>query len=301
MSTPPSAQPPPPHKPRKKRPADVVSFEDLLAAHKTEREPGQLPREGVVLIGVDLELQRRMAQGAVLPGPPESIPNTGAPNIGAPNISAPNIGAPNEGTADSVATVDASLNKDEPNLSAPNLGAPKIGAQYFSAPNFDLTDVIVRRGTPKSYPIRPITSIEDVLTSAERGLLLWLWERGRPIPGTSAIRIATGSNGEGSRRLATQAGLIYNTFKNLTRALSTKLALDIVKPEKNLPTVYAVYDSAAILDRQRQAGLTGVIHKNGGARELLTAQGQPAVRRADLNVEQLARNIGAPMFGAPTV
>ena len=101
--------------------------------------------------------------------------------------------------------------------------------------------------------------------------------------------------------MAAQAGLIYNTFKNLTRALSTKLALDIVKPEKNLPTVYAVYDSAAILDRQRQAGLTGVIHKNGGARELLTAQGQPAVRRADLNVEQLTRNIGAPMFGAPTV
>ncbi len=83
MSTPPSAQPPPQNKPRKKRSADVVSFEDLLAAHKTEREPGQLPPEGVVLIGVDLELQRRMAERIGLATPTELHPVSTAPNAGA--------------------------------------------------------------------------------------------------------------------------------------------------------------------------------------------------------------------------
>src|SRR5215467_5914743 len=107
MSTPPSAQPPPQSKSRRKRSADVVSFEDLLAAHKTERGPGQLPPEGVVLIGVDVELQRRMAERLGLPAPSDSpsaprAPNIGAPtfgwlpnlptNTGAPIISAPNIG-----------------------------------------------------------------------------------------------------------------------------------------------------------------------------------------------------------------
>src|SRR3954464_13700244 len=62
MSSPPLSESPPRNKLRKKRSADVVSFEDLLAAHKTERGPGQLPAEGVVLIGVDFELQRRMAE-----------------------------------------------------------------------------------------------------------------------------------------------------------------------------------------------------------------------------------------------
>src|SRR5437764_5028419 len=96
MSTPPSAQPPPPNKPRKKRSADVVSFEDLLAAYKTERGPGQLPAEGVVLIGVDFELQRRMAERMGIPPRPETqSENTGALNTSAPNFSAPNIGALN--------------------------------------------------------------------------------------------------------------------------------------------------------------------------------------------------------------
>src|SRR5689334_9162228 len=85
MSTPPSRQSPPPNKPRKKRPAEEVSFEDLLAAHTTERRPGQLPAEGVVLIGVDVELQRRMAENLPRPSPPpESTPSTEiAPKIDA--------------------------------------------------------------------------------------------------------------------------------------------------------------------------------------------------------------------------
>src|SRR3954451_12826414 len=105
MSTPPSEQPPAQNKPRKKRPVDVVSFEDLLAAHKTERGPGQLPAEGVVLIGVDFELQRRMAERIGFPAPTESVGHESkAPNYGAPSFSAPpfnrlgpdppNVGAP---------------------------------------------------------------------------------------------------------------------------------------------------------------------------------------------------------------
>src|ERR1700754_262993 len=87
MSTPPSVQQSPQSK-RKKRPVEDVSFEDLLAAHKTEREPGQLPREGVVLIGVDIELQRRMAERVAFPAPTDH-PTPSAPTIGAPNSAAP--------------------------------------------------------------------------------------------------------------------------------------------------------------------------------------------------------------------
>jgi hypothetical protein len=109
----------------------------------------------------------------------------------------------------------------------------------------------------------------------------------------------TGSNGEGARRLATQAGLIYNTFKNLTRALSTKFALDIVKPERNLPTIYAIYHYSSILERQRLAGFTGAVHKNGGGRELVNTNAQPAPRRPDFSVNQLEQIIGAHKSGAP--
>src|SRR5579885_950163 len=93
MSTPPSAQSPPQNKARKKRPADVVSFEDLLAAHKTERGPGQLPAEGVVLIGVDLELQRRMAEGIASTTPPQQQPKSDPGPTGAPNFDAPDLEA----------------------------------------------------------------------------------------------------------------------------------------------------------------------------------------------------------------
>src|SRR4051812_48403421 len=99
MSTPPSAQSPPSNKPRKKRPADVVSFEDLVAAHKTERGPGQLPAEGVVLIGVDLELQRRMAERIAFQRSTETLVG-GAPYNGATRLSAPEFGAPAIDSAD---------------------------------------------------------------------------------------------------------------------------------------------------------------------------------------------------------
>src|SRR5450755_3152198 len=98
MSTPPSAQSPPQSKLRKKRSVDVVSFEELLAAHKTDRGPGQLPAEGVVLIGVDLELQRRMAQGrafSVLQQPEADLAQSGAPSFSAPMFTHPLDGGNN--------------------------------------------------------------------------------------------------------------------------------------------------------------------------------------------------------------
>src|SRR5215469_2541831 len=122
MSTPPSAQPHPQSKSRRKRSADVVSFEDLLAAHKTERAPGQLPPEGVVLIGVDLELQRRMAERIGLPPPPlDAATEQLAPKIGAPTF--------NDLTGQASRT-------GAPKLDAPNVAAPLInGDESTSAPN----------------------------------------------------------------------------------------------------------------------------------------------------------------------
>jgi hypothetical protein len=112
------------------------------------------------------------------------------------------------------------------------------------------------------------------------------------------VRVVAGANGEGARRLAARGGLIYNTFKNLTRSLSDKFALDIVKPERNGATAYAVYHYSAILQRQRQAGFTSVIHRNGGGRQLVDAQSRPAPRRGDLSVEDLERILAAPNIGA---
>jgi hypothetical protein len=104
---------------------------------------------------------------------------------------------------------------------------------------------------------------------------------GRSVPVTARIRLVTGPNGEGARRLASQADLIYNTFKNLTRALSTKFALNIVKPERNLPAIYAVYDDR-IDPRTAEAGR---IHRGGpqkrpgkGISERRSVAGTPAAR-----------------------
>ncbi len=214
-------------------------------------------------------------------------------NIGAPELAASNISAP-----DSQSDTGA-YNNDAPNFSAPETSAQESDEEDFGAPEFDLSDLLVRRSGTKTYIVRAVSRIEDVFTSAERDLLRWLWEKGRPLPVTPAIRLVTGPNGEGARRMATQAGLIYNTFKNLTRALSTKFALDIVKPERNLPAVYAVYHYSAILERQRQAGFTGVVHKNGGGRDLVNAESQPALRRPDLTVKELEQILGAQKIGAP--
>jgi hypothetical protein len=264
----------------------------------------------VVLIGVDLELQRRMAEGIGLPGPhnPTST-EPSAQNSEPPNFSAhtlqpqespflSNIGAPITGAPCSSAPEIDGLRYDS---TAGLVGAPELCSSFNSAleisapelgePDFNVRGLLIRHSGAKSYTVRPVSRMEDAFSSAERELLRWLWERGRPVPVLPRIRLVTGPNGEGARRLATQAGLIYNTFKNLTRSLSAKFALDIVKPEKNLPTIYAVYEDSAILVRQRERDFTRVVHKNGGGRELVNAQSEPARRRPDLTVEQLEQII----------
>jgi len=221
MSTPPSAQPPPQSKSRKKRSADVVSFEDLLAAHKTERGPGQLPPEGVVLIGVDLELQRRMAEQIGLSAFSEVNPSLSAPKLGAPAFespppapvipSAPSFSAPYIGTSAPPGVPEPSVSIEHPSTderpqdveldqipNAPDIVAPNSGAPTFDDSEeleFDLRDLLIRRTRTKSYVVHPVSRIEDVFTPAERDLLKWLWERGRVVPISQRIRLLAGPNG----------------------------------------------------------------------------------------------------------
>lgn len=227
-----------------------------------------------------------------------AVANTGAPNVGAPNLGTPKFSTSSATTAAESRYIQAE--RSDP-VEAPQSPASDTGAPNSAAPQFDLHELLVRRSGAKTYVVHPVSRIQDAFTPAERDLLRWLWEHGRPVPRSDSLRLVTGPNGEGARRFAAQSGLIYNTFKNLTRALATKFALDFVKPERNLPTVYAVYHYSAILDRQRQAGFTGVVHKNGGGRELVNAQAQPAPARPDLTVDELNTIICAPNFGAPKI
>src|SRR5215471_5252040 len=128
MSAPPS--PPLRNKPRKKRPVDVVSFEELLAAHTTKRQPGQLPPEGVVLIGVDVELQKRIADRI-----------GGAPNIPEPSLPGDNNGAlKNDASDQNPAPSEAPASFS----AAPELAASDLDAPNLDAPNFDLRALITR-------------------------------------------------------------------------------------------------------------------------------------------------------------
>src|SRR3954451_17293264 len=200
MSTPPSEQPPAQNKPRKKRPVDVVSFEDLLAAHKTERGPGQLPAEGVVLIGVDFELQRRMAERIALQAnsqaPGEHLSERGgALNFGAHDGHQTSNSLAKSDQGDAVKVGAPFFGSVAPTLSSPSDVSPNLvsspigGARDFSAPKFDVRALLVRRTPSKTYVVHPVSRIEDVFTSAERDLLRWLWEKGRPIPTTPKIRL----------------------------------------------------------------------------------------------------------------
>lgn len=334
---------------RKRRQAEVVSFEDLLAAHQVDREPGKLPPEGVVLIGVDRELQERMRAGFPASAP---ILTSGESKFGTSNFDAPGSGGSGEattrtsisgrqrkgdlGTADELAVptepadVLISEPKSEPKFDTPALslpfihdpplesngheqnptasdlpptGVPHFGESNFAGPDFgesqfgeteefDIESLVQRRTGKKTYSIQPPTRIEVILSAGEFSLLRWYWENGRPIPGHPHARLVSGQNGEGSRRMAAQAGLVWNTFRNYTRSLSTKYAIDIVRPESNIPRLYVVWHYTAILERLRSAGLTGVMRKNGGCRQLVDDQVRPAPQRADLTVSDLKRMFG---------
>lgn len=331
---------------RKRRQAEVVSFEDLLAAHQVDREPGKLPPEGVVLIGVDRELQERMRAGFPAPASVESVgrePKFGTPTVGMPRSdthafegsipSGPpatrtgisitslakdatsNCGAPNFGTssisevmkqaapAEAIALEQSQPVDEMPGLGVPEFGAPDFNRSYFDGPEntpgdeLDIESLVQRRTGKKTYSIQAPSRIELILSAGELGLLRWYWENGRPIPGHPQARLVAGQNGEGSRRMATQAGLVWNTFRNYTRSLSTKHAIDIVRPESNIPRLYVVWHYSAILERLRTAGLTGVMRKNGGCRQLVDDQMRPALQRPDLTVADLKRMFGSVKSG----
>jgi hypothetical protein len=115
----------------------------------------------------------------------------------------------------------------EPNFDEPQFGEPTLEEE---AEEFDIQSLVQRRTGKKTYSIQPPSRIELILSAGELGLLRWYWENGRPIPGHPHARLVSGQNGEGSRRMAAQAGLVWNTFRNYTRSLSTKYAVDIVRP-----------------------------------------------------------------------
>ena len=342
---------------RKRRQAEVVSFEDLLAAHQVDREPGKLPPEGVVLIGVDRELQERMRAGFPAHAGMESVgrePKLGTPNIGMSSSDTPpfeasmlsgppggapeksplepasrtaismtaltkdatsNYGAPNFGTpaisalinqaahAEAIAVEQTQPIDEMPQFGVPNLSAPDFSGPYFDGhentpeEELDIESLVQRRTGKKTYSIQAPSRIELIMSAGELGLLRWYWENGRPIPGHPEARLVAGQNGEGSRRMATQAGLVWNTFRNYTRSLSTKHAIDIVRPESNIPRLYVVWHYSAILERLRTAGLTGVMRKNGGCRQLVDDQMRPAPQRPDLTVADLKRMFGSRKSG----
>lgn len=323
---------------RKRRQAEVVSFEDLLAAHQVDREPGKLPPEGVVLIGVDRELQERMRAEFPAParapgfGEPKfdtsefgtsnsaalrtgttgisvsSLQTTSDTGTTAEPLNVSNSGEPKFDTSDippmilePVAEshgVEESQTAAVPHFGESDFGAPPFGAPEFGeAEEFDIETLVQRRTGKKTYSIHPPTRIEVILSAGELGLLRWYWESGRPIPGHPHARLVSGQNGEGSRRMAAQSGLVWNTFRNYTRSLSTKYAIDIVRPASNIPRLYVVWHYTAILERLRSAGLTGVMRKNGGCRQLIDDQMRPAPQRADLTVSDLKRMFGAAKSG----
>jgi hypothetical protein len=93
------------------------------------------------------------------------------------------------------------------------------------------------------------------------------------------------------RRLAVHFGVAYTTFRNLVRSLSTKLAVEIVKQETTHPAIYLVYHYSAILERLRQAGLTGVMHKGSNAWVLVDADSHPAPAQPELTLQELKRKL----------
>jgi predicted transcriptional regulator len=157
----------------------------------------------------------------------------------------------------------------------------------------DLLDdsALGRRTGRRTFNVQPATRIETIFSPSELKVLNWMWSRGRAVDRVSMARLVTASNGEGMRRLAIHFGVAYTTFRKLIRSLSTKLAVEIVKQETTHPAIYLVYHYSAILERLRQAGLTGVIHKGSNAWVLVNADSQPAPAQPELTLQELKRKL----------
>lgn len=157
----------------------------------------------------------------------------------------------------------------------------------------DLLDerALGRRTGRRTFNVQPATRIETIFSPSEMKVLNWMWSRGRAVDRVSMARLVTASNGEGMRRLAVHFGVAYTTFRNLVRSLSTKLAVEIVKQETTHPAIYLVYHYSAILERLRQAGLIGIIHKGSNAWVLVDADSQPAPAQPELTLQELKRKL----------
>lgn len=228
--------------------------------------------------------------------------NPSAPKYHGPSFDTPAPGppaAPDAITARETPTGRASISelRTVPSFTAPDFHSE--AREQDEEVDFDLEAFLPARGSQRKYSTYAASRIEVILSPGELGLLRWYWEQGREVPGFPQARVVAGSNGEGSRRMAAQAGLVWNTFRNYTRSLSTKYAIDIVRPQGNSPRFYLVWHYRAILERIRKAGFTGVTHKNGGARELVDAESRPAPERPDLTVPELKRILTAAKLVTP--
>jgi hypothetical protein len=223
---------------------------------------------------------------------------SGAADSNAPDLTALNLEA----------TFNQRARALTPDLPAPELTArdsPPIdsAAVQLTAAESDALDLHIfepglldeislgRRAGRRTFNVHAATRIETIFSPSELKVLNWMWSRGRAIDQVSMARLVTASNGEGMRRLAIHFGVAYTTFRNLVRSLSTKLAVEIVKQETTHPAIYLVYHYSAILDRLRQAGLTGVIHKGSNAWVLVDADSQPAPAQPELTLHELKRKL----------
>jgi hypothetical protein len=260
--------------------------------------------------------------------PPESTavePRT--VELTALDSTAGSINAPDSGERNTDAVVSHAVKTDAPDLTAPisqpqicrdtqpisECNAPGLNAvnstavmppavEFIAVDShaLDLEDLdlglldesaLGRRTGRRTFNVQPAARIETIFSPSELKVLNWMWSRGRAVDGVSMARLVTASNGEGMRRLAVHFGVAYTTFRNLVRSLSTKLAVAIVKQETTHPAIYLVYHYSAILERLRQAGLTGVIHKGGNAWVLVDADSQPAPPQPELTLQELKRKL----------
>lgn len=225
-------------KSRAKRHAETVSFDEIVAVHQTQRVAGQLPREGVALLGVDTEFQRRLGiVGAV---------EAGAPVIGAPVESAPAVG-----------TVDA---VGKPGTDAPVVGAPVTGLPITDAPAFK------RPSVPKRWRF-----CEDGHTLGEEKLYRTMYRLGHGSDGADKMLAI------GERPLAEEAGLSVSNVSIFLTTLVAKLAIENRgRLDKNRGTLFLVRSPENVLAARTAAGLTHIV-KKGRSVLLTNTQGVPVV------------------------
>jgi hypothetical protein len=274
----------------------------MVAEHSRPRKPGELPKEGVAMVGVDLDQQSLYRTVAARLGlETAGAAYHGAPTAGAPTLSpliVPAAAVPAQGpNIEPLPCRDATA-------SATLLGAPPVGAPVVNETPFDLNALAFSRNKP-AYKVIPSVLAQDALLPNEEKLLEHLYRHGKTI--STAARLYRNA---GERTIAKELDLQYFSVQTLLRTLRDKFCLEICNPGKNRPKLFLVYSWQAILEHRRKSGYTFYIRKNGG-RILVSASGDPAPLRPDLDLDELQRlidrltigvaNTGAPRPGALTV